>query len=221
MSMTNGRWLAHASLALMCVAAALVLAVAGWHHPVWVAIGAVALGVLAADSVRSALRARGNARRPRRPVAGRRVPVPGASALHPPHGCRASAMSLTPAERRALTGVENELRRSDPGLAAMLTTFTLPLTLRPTICLARAFRRVAGRLALALILPGACVIAMSWLMISQPSQPGCPPGIRASSPGQVGGICDRSGGSAFRSGEPRRGQHPPAGSAGSGHSRRS
>jgi len=130
-------------------------------------------------------------------------------------------MSLTPAERRALTGVENELRRSDPGLAAMLTTFTLPLTLRPTICLARAFRRVAGRLALALILPGACVIAMSWLMISQPSQPGCPPGIRASSPGQVGGICDRSGGSAFRSGEPRRGQHPPAGSAGSGHSRRS
>jgi len=130
-------------------------------------------------------------------------------------------MSLTPAERRALTGMENELRRSDPGLAAMLTTFTQPLTLRLTICLAHAFRRVAGCLALALVLPAAYVIAMSWLMISQPSQPSCPPGIRASSPGQVGGICDRSGGSAFRSGEPRRGQHPPAGSADSGRSRRS
>jgi len=88
MSITNRRWLAHASLALMCVAAALVLAEAGWHRTVWVAVGAVALGVLAAGSARSALRARGNARRPRRPVAGRRVPVPGAPVLHPPHGCR-------------------------------------------------------------------------------------------------------------------------------------
>ena len=104
-------------------------------------------------------------------------------------------MSLTPAERRALTGMENELRRSDPGLAAMLTTFTPPLTIR----LAHAFRRVAGRLALALVLPAAYVIAMSWLVISQPSQPGCPPGIQTSSTGRVGGICDRSGDSAFRS----------------------
>src|SRR5262250_2800130 len=94
----------------------------------------------------------GTARRPRRPVAGRRVPVPGAPTLHPPHGCRGQAMSLTPAERRALTGMEHEFRRSDPGLAAMLTTLTPPLTLRLTICLARAFRRVAGRLALALVL---------------------------------------------------------------------
>ena len=141
MAVTNRRWLAHASLALMFVAAALVLAaVAGRHHPVWVAVGAVALGVLAVDSARSALSARGNARRLRRAVAGRRVPLPSVPALHPLCGSRGSAVILTPAERRALAGTENALRRSDPGLAAMLTTVTPPLTLRLTICLARAFR---------------------------------------------------------------------------------
>jgi hypothetical protein len=37
-------------------------------------------------------------------------------------------MSLAPAERRALDGIEDSLRRSDPRLARMLTRFSLPLS---------------------------------------------------------------------------------------------
>jgi Protein of unknown function (DUF3040) len=108
-------------------------------------------------------------------------------------------MSLPPGEQRALAGIENALRRSDPRLAAMLTTFTPPLAVRLTLCLARAFLlQVARALAVALVLPTACVIVMSLLIISQPSQPGCPPGMHASSPGQMGGFCDRAGDSAAR-----------------------
>jgi hypothetical protein len=111
-------------------------------------------------------------------------------------------MNLAPGERRALAGIENELRRSDPWLAAMLATFTTSLTLCLAICLARAFRRrVTRRLALALALPAACVFAMSWVVISQPAQPRCPPGMQASVPGQTGGFCDRTDGSASRPSE--------------------
>jgi len=39
-------------------------------------------------------------------------------------------MSLAPGERLALARIEDALRYSDPRLAAMLSTFTLPLTLR-------------------------------------------------------------------------------------------
>ena len=107
-------------------------------------------------------------------------------------------MSLGPGEQRVLAGIENVLRGSDPRLAAMLTTFTPPLNVRLTISLARAFRRrVARRLVLALVLPAVCLTAMTALVISQPAQSGCPPGMRASRPGQMGGFCDRAGGSAF------------------------
>jgi hypothetical protein len=82
----------------------------------------------------------------------------------------------------------------------MLTTFTPPLTFRLAICLARAFRhRSARRLALALVLPAVCVIAMGWLVISQPAQHGCPPAMRASSAVEMRDYCDRAGGSKFRS----------------------
>jgi hypothetical protein len=108
-------------------------------------------------------------------------------------------MSLGPGEQRALAGIENVLRRSDPRLAAMLTTFVPPLNVRLTVCLARAFRRRAVKcLALALVLPVVCLTAITALMISQPARLGCPPGMRASSPGQVGGFCGRAGGSVFR-----------------------
>lgn len=118
-----------------------------------------------------------------------RTPADGASpkALGSPRGRGGPAVSLAPGEQRALAGIEDALRRSDPSLAATLTTFTPPLAVGLGIWLARAFRRrVARGLAVALVLPVACVIAMSWLVISQPSQPGCPPGMHASSPGQTG-----------------------------------
>lgn len=110
-------------------------------------------------------------------------------------------MSLPPGEQRALAGIEDTLRRSDPRLAAMLTTFTPPLAFRLALCPARAFLlRVARALAVALVLPTGCVIVMSWLVISQPPQPGCPPGMHASTPGQTGGFCDRAGASAVQAG---------------------
>jgi hypothetical protein len=107
-------------------------------------------------------------------------------------------VSLAPGEQRALARIENALRRSDPRLAAMLAAFTVPVTVRLAVCLARAFRHgPTRRIALALVLPAVSVIAMSWLLISQPAQASCPPGMQSSSHPQAGGFCGRTGSSAF------------------------
>ena len=51
-------------------------------------------------------------------------------------------MSLTPAERRALARIEDSLRSSDPGLAAMLATFALPGPGAKVAALIRLPRRI-------------------------------------------------------------------------------
>lgn len=54
-------------------------------------------------------------------------------------------MSLAPGEQRALAGIEDTLRRSDPRLAVRLATFRPALRTRMLIRLTRTFRRRTGR----------------------------------------------------------------------------
>ncbi|HLX51378.1 MAG TPA: DUF3040 domain-containing protein [Streptosporangiaceae bacterium] len=54
-------------------------------------------------------------------------------------------MSLAPGEQRALVGIEDTLRRSDPRLAARLATFRPALRARMLIRLTRTFRRRTGQ----------------------------------------------------------------------------
>ena len=71
------------------------------------------------------------------------------------------AMSLAPAERRALARIEDSLCRSDPGLARMLTRFRLPITRGGWTIAARRPRR--ARLLVPLILAvtvALCVLAI-------------------------------------------------------------
>ena len=73
-------------------------------------------------------------------------------------------MSLAPNERRALAGIENALRSSDPRLAAMLATFTVPITLRVIVRLTRLLRRRSRRLLCAAVaLAAVCAVVLSWL----------------------------------------------------------
>lgn len=91
-------------------------------------------------------------------------------------------MSLTPAERRALAWIEDSLRSSDPGLAAMLATFTLPgpgarvvaalIRLPPRITRARPL--ILAAIALATM----CVIFIGALQ-GGGGDPLCIPGGRA------------------------------------------
>src|SRR5438067_8736951 len=81
-----------------------------------------------------------------------RVTAPRAPSVSPArrgsddHGRRRPAMSLAPNERRALAGIENALCSSDPRLAAMLATFTLPIILRVIVRVTRLLRwRRRGR----------------------------------------------------------------------------
>jgi hypothetical protein len=73
-------------------------------------------------------------------------------------------VSLTPGERRALTRIEIALSRSDPALARMLATFSVPA--RP----GRAWRRecLAGRISRARrsIMVMIVVVAMGVMLIS-------------------------------------------------------
>jgi hypothetical protein len=50
-------------------------------------------------------------------------------------------MSLAPGEQRALAGIEDTLRRSDPRLAGRLATFTPAWRTRMLIIVTRIFRR--------------------------------------------------------------------------------
>src|SRR5919108_3967879 len=107
-------------------------------------------------------------------------------------------MSLAPGEQQALTGIENALRDSDPRLAAMLTTFTPPLTLRLRIRGERLARsRVSRIVAVAVALAAMCVSVLGWLLPAPPGQPACPPGRQPSA-------CRPAAGSAS----------PPAGGTG-------
>ena len=72
-------------------------------------------------------------------------------------------MSLAPGERRALTRIEIALSRSDPGLARMLATFSVPPRPGRTWrreCLARRILR-----ARRFILVAIAVVAMSVMLI--------------------------------------------------------
>jgi hypothetical protein len=65
-------------------------------------------------------------------------------------------MSLLPSEQRALAAIEVSLRASDPKLAAMLATFTLPPTARLT----------SRAMALAITVVAICSVIAGWLISS-------------------------------------------------------
>ena len=112
-------------------------------------------------------------------------------------------MSLLPEEQRALAGIEGSLRRSDPGLATMLATFTVTLSLRGGIPRRKGLPPKRSRIRR--ILPVALVAALAGFLLlalllskpGQPSQPACPPrhvGIGAFGPAgdcQLGGSPSR------------------------------
>lgn len=86
-------------------------------------------------------------------------------------------MSLAPKERRALAGIEEALRRSDPRLATMLTTFTMP----PAWNSIRRWRSLHLRrsrtmpffpVALAIAMAGLAILA--GLLLGHSRQPLCP-----------------------------------------------
>jgi hypothetical protein len=86
-------------------------------------------------------------------------------------------MSLAPGERLALAWIEDALRYSDPRLAAMLATFTLPRTLRLRIRGERLARSRVGRVvAVTIALAAMCVSVLAWLLPAPRGQPACPPG---------------------------------------------
>jgi Protein of unknown function (DUF3040) len=91
-------------------------------------------------------------------------------------------MSLAPGERRRLARIEDSLSRSDPRLAAWLTTFTLPVRLRLAVACQRAImrgsrlarRRRATRLALlAAGLAALSLIVAGVVALSQVKVPAC------------------------------------------------
>lgn len=97
-------------------------------------------------------------------------------------------MSLTPAEQRALARIEDLLRGSDPGLAAMLATFTLPGFGAKVAARIRPSRRIAWArpLMLAVIaLIATCVICIGALLQGGGSGPLCPPGLGVIAGGQT------------------------------------
>jgi hypothetical protein len=111
-------------------------------------------------------------------------------------------MTLAPGERLALARIEDALRYSDPRLATMLTTFTLPLTLRLRMRGERLARsRVNRVVAVSLGLAAMCVSLLGWLLPAPRGQPVC-------APGGPTGTCQPAAGSASRPG------HGLAGSTG-------
>jgi Protein of unknown function (DUF3040) len=96
-------------------------------------------------------------------------------------------MSLTPAEQRALARIEDSLRRSDPGLAAMLATFTPPGFGAKVAARVRPSRRMmwVRPLMLAVIaLIAICVICIGALLQGG-GGPLCPPGLGVIAGGQT------------------------------------
>lgn len=92
-------------------------------------------------------------------------------------------MSLAPDERRTLARIEDSLSRSDPRLAAWLTTFTLPVWLRLTVGCRRAIMR-ASHLArpprwtarLAVLVAGLAVVSLmvaGMVALSRVRMPSC------------------------------------------------
>lgn len=85
-------------------------------------------------------------------------------------------MSLAPGERLALARIEDALRYSDPRLAAMLATLTLPRSLRLRIRGERLARsRVSRVVAVTIALAAMCVSVLGWLLPAPRGQPVCPP----------------------------------------------
>jgi DUF3040 family protein len=114
-------------------------------------------------------------------------------------------MSLTPAERRALARIEDSLRGSDPGLAAMLATFALPGPRAKVAALIRLPRRItrARPLILAAIaLATMCVIFISALQRGG-GDPLCIPGAHVITGGQTLNCPPAAGPPAYR-GRPAR-----------------
>ena len=97
-------------------------------------------------------------------------------------------MSLAPRERQALAGIENSLSSSDPRLATMLATFTLPAFrgripgwkswVRRTL---RAKRFIVAAAALIAI----CVIVINGLLSSGHGHQSCEPDTRVITSGQT------------------------------------
>jgi hypothetical protein len=132
-------------------------------------------------------------------------------------------MSLAPGEQRALTRIEEDLRRSDPRLAAMLATFTLPLHCRAAARWEQLARWRPGRrfITAMVTLATLCGIVLACVLTRQPSQPPCPPDRPASVAGPVSG-CPPAG-NAGPSAPARPGARmapaapPPAAPAATGH----
>ena len=78
-------------------------------------------------------------------------------------------MSLAPAERRALDGIEGSLRRSDPRFARMLTRFSLPLFRGGLAILARRLRQ--PKLAIVSVLAVAAVAVLVVAALHTPEPP--------------------------------------------------
>ncbi|MGH3156066.1 MAG: DUF3040 domain-containing protein [Streptosporangiaceae bacterium] len=85
-------------------------------------------------------------------------------------------MSLAPNEQRALAGIEVSLRRSDPGLATMLATFTvLPSwdTNRRWAGLPLRWSRIKPLVPVALAFVFVGLIILGGLLLGHTSQPSC------------------------------------------------
>jgi peptidoglycan/LPS O-acetylase OafA/YrhL len=80
-------------------------------------------------------------------------------------------MSLAPAERRALDGIEGSLRRSDPRLARILTRFSLPLFRGGLAILARRLRRPRLAIVSALAVAAVAVLVVAALHTPEPPVP--------------------------------------------------
>jgi hypothetical protein len=114
-------------------------------------------------------------------------------------------MSLAPSERRALARIENSLSSSDPGLATMLATFTLPTFDGGTPRWKCLLRRIV-RIPIPFILAGLVLAAMSAIIVgallrSGPGDPLCTPSTRAIAGGQTLS-CPPAAGPLARPGRP-------------------
>ncbi|MFY9927112.1 MAG: DUF3040 domain-containing protein [Streptosporangiaceae bacterium] len=105
-------------------------------------------------------------------------------------------MSLAPAERRALDGIEDSLRRSDPRLARMLTRFSLPLSRGGLVILARSIRQ--RRLLVVSVLTVATLAVVVVAALHRPAPP-----VPCAAAGTVGLVAPGTQASACLSPQPK------------------